>query len=249
MKMNRILIDLHSDIMDLHTQISMLVPDEEAPKGGFPVLYLLHGKGGDHTDWFRLSPIEHLIRERLPICVAAPAVQHSFYCNMKYGLSYYDYIAWELPEKLGRMFPLTSDRNKTFVCGGSMGGYGAVMLALNCPERFGWAASISGALNVWDMIKEDNWEEWEWIFGKKEQYLSSAGDLVHMLGEVTNNRPHLFACCGLEDGLIKQNRTFVKRAQELGYDMTFVDGHGGHDWFYRNEMLLKVLDWLPINAE
>lgn len=245
-KMTKMLLDLHSDSMDLHTQVTVLLPDMKPPQGGFPVLYLLHGKGGDHTDWTRLAPIEHYVRELSPVCVVMPAVQHSFYYNMKFGLAYFDYVAHELPEKLGRMLPLTKDRDKTFVCGGSMGGYGAMLLALNCPERFGWAASISGALNVWDMIKTREWPEWEWIFGQAEEYQGSMGDLLYMLGKVQEKKPHLFACCGLQDGLIEQNRTFVKMARGLEYEITFLEGNGGHDWNYRNIMIQKVLKWLPL---
>ncbi len=245
-KMTHLLTDLHSDAMDLHTQVNILMPDLMPPAGGFPVLYLLHGKGGDHTDWMRLSPIEHYVRERRPVCVVMPSVQHSFYRNMEYGLPYYDYVAEELPEKLGRLFPLSRCREKTFVCGGSMGGYGAMLLALNKPERFGWAASISGALDVWQMIKQKDWPEWKWIFGEDSQYLNSSGDLVSMLEKKKGENLHLFVCCGLEDGLTVQNHIFAERAKELGYDITFTDGHGGHDWFYRNEMIQKVLDWLPL---
>lgn len=245
-KMTHMLMDIHSDAMDLHTQVNLLMPDLTPPAEGFPVLYLLHGKGGDHTDWMRLSPIEHYVRERAPVCVVMPAVQHSFYRNMEYGLPYYDYVAEELPEKLNRLFPLSGHRDKTFVCGGSMGGYGAMLLALNAPERFGWAASISGALDVWQMMKRKEWTEWKWIFGEDGQFLNSTGDLVSMLEKGKGEKPHLFACCGLEDGLTGQNRIFADQAVKLGYDITFMDGHGGHDWYYRNEMMQKVLDWLPL---
>ena len=153
-KMTKMLIDLHSDRMDLHTQVSVLLPDMDPPEGGFPVLYLLHGKGGDHTDWTRLAPMEHYVRERFPLCLVMPSCEHSFYRNMAYGLPWYDYVAQELPQKLGGMFPLSQKREETFVCGGSMGGYGAMLLALNRPERFGWAASISGALDAWEMIRD-----------------------------------------------------------------------------------------------
>ena len=244
--MNRLVINLHSDVMDLHTEVTVLIPDMEAPEGGFPVLYLLHGKGGDHTDWTRLAPIEHYVRERSPMCVIMPEVQHSFYENMTCGLPYYEYISKELPEKLGRMLPLTKEREMTFTCGGSMGGYGAIMLALRQPERFGYAASISGALDVWEMIKTDEWPEWQWIFGDSNKFKGSQGDLLCLLQKDNQFKPHLFACCGLQDGLTLQNHNFVKKAKEEEYDITFVDENGGHDWHYRNRMIQKVLDWLPI---
>ena len=94
------------------------------------------------------------------------------------------------------------------------------------------------------MIRTHEWREWKWIFGEDEQYLHSTGDLVYMLEKVKGVKPRLFACCGLEDGLTSQNHAFVERAQALGYDMTFLDGHGGHDWNYGNAMMRQALDWM-----
>ena len=244
-RMTRLVLDLHSDVMDMHTQVTVLMPDMEPPEEGFPVLYMLHGKGGDHTDWTRLGPMEHYVRERYPLCVVMPAVQHSFCRDMAYGLPYYQYLAHELPVKLKRMFPISSRREKTFIAGRSMGGYGAVMLALCQPERFACAASVSGALDVYQMIRTHEWPEWKWIFGEDEQFVGSDGDLMHMLSQVKGEKPRIFACCGLEDGLLGQNRAFVERARALGYDVTYEEGHGVHDWNYGNEMTQRILDWLP----
>lgn len=245
-RMTRMTIDLHSDAMDLNTQLTVLLPDVEPLKDGFPVLYLLHGKGGDHTDWTRLGTLELDVRERYPLCVVMPSVQHSFYRDMVYGLPYYQYLSHELPQKLGRMLRISSRREDTFVAGRSMGGYGAMLLALNQPERFACAASVSGALDVYQMIKTREWPEWQWIFGEDEQYLGSSGDLLHMLSQVKGEKPRLYASCGLEDGLTAQNNAFVERAKALGYDVTFVSGHGGHDWRYGNNCMLEILDWLPL---
>ena len=243
-RMNRMLIDLYSDATELRTQLTVLLPDMPAPEHGFPVLYLLHGKGGDHTDWTRLGTLEIDMQTRAPLCIVMPACQHSFYRDMVYGLDYYQYLAKELPEKVARMLPISTRREDTFIAGRSMGGYGAMLLALNQPERFACAASISGALDVYQMIRTHEWREWKWIFGEDEQYLNSTGDLVHMLGQVKGEKPRLFACCGLEDGLTSQNHVFVEKARELGYDLTFVDGHGGHDWNYGNARMREALDWM-----
>ncbi len=244
-RMNRLLIDLHSDVMDMHSQVTVLLPDTAPPENGFPVLYLLHGKGGDHTDWTRLGALEHLIRERYPLCAVMPSCQHSFYRDMVYGLPYYQYLSNELPRKLQAMLPVSKRRRDNFICGRSMGGYGAMLMALNMPDRFAGAASVSGALDVFEMIKTREWPEWDWIFGKKdEQFLKSDGDLIHMLTKVKGEKPKLFACCGLEDGLLEQNRNFARYAEENGFELTYVEGHGIHDWNYGNEKTPQILNWI-----
>jgi putative tributyrin esterase len=49
---------------------------------------------------------------------------------------------------LGSFFRVSQRREDTFVAGLSMGGYGAIKLALRHPDRFAVAASLSGALDV-----------------------------------------------------------------------------------------------------
>lgn len=245
-RMTRITLDIHSDAMDLNTQVTVLLPDVTPDDKGFAVLYLLHGKGGDHTDWTRLGAVEHHVRQRYPLCVVMPAVQHSFYRDMVYGLPYYQYLAYELPKKLKEILPISTRREDTFIAGRSMGGYGAIMMALNQPHRFSYAASISGSLDLYQMIGKQEWPEWKYIFGEDSQYIHSNGDLVHMLGQVKANKPQLFACCGSDDGLLSQNEVFVKKAKDEGFSVTFFGGKGGHDWNYGNEMTLKMLDWLPL---
>ena len=52
----------------------------------------------------------------------------------------------------------------------------------------------------------------------------------------------LFAVCGTEDRLLKQNRRFRDSAEEIGLDLTYREGPGGHDYVFWNE-------WLPIGLD
>ncbi len=54
-----------------------------------------------------------------------------WYTNTTYGMNYYDAIAVELPQILKRFFPNMSDkREKNFIAGLSMGGYGTFKIAM-----------------------------------------------------------------------------------------------------------------------
>ena len=64
-----------------------------------------------------------------------PEVQRSFYTTGKVGIDYFHYVADELPAICGKWFHLDQRRENTFIAGESMGGYGAVKIALNRPEK------------------------------------------------------------------------------------------------------------------
>ena len=51
-----------------------------------------------------------------------------------------------------------------------------------------------------------------------------------------------FAVCGTEDRLLKQNRRFRDIAEEIGLDLTYREGPGGHDYMFWNE-------WLPVGLD
>ena len=76
-----------------------------------------------------------------------PEVQRSFYTTGKVGIDYFHYVADELPAICGKWFHLDQRRENTFIAGESMGGYGAVKIALNRPEKYEAVASLSGVLD------------------------------------------------------------------------------------------------------
>ena len=117
--------------------------DEVLPK----VLYLLHGYSDDHSIWMRRTSVERYAANQ-NLAVIMPAVNHSFYCNEAYGEKYWDYVSEELPETMQSFLRLSDQPEDTYVAGLSMGGYGAMRLALTYPERFAGAGSFSGAVDL-----------------------------------------------------------------------------------------------------
>ena len=56
----------------------------------------------------------------------------------------------------------------------------------------------------------------------------------------------IYLCCGNKDFLLETNKEFYHRIKDMGYDVVFEVGQGGHDWDFWNESIKKVLDWLPL---
>jgi len=147
-----------------------------------PVLYLLHGMNGNHHSWLKRTNVERILRNT-NLIVVLPNTNNGFYTDTQYGYNYYTAIAEELPETLSRFFPnMTKKREKTFIAGLSMGGYGSMLLALKT-NRFSRAASFSGALSFHDRDFENNDLEqpafWKGIFGEIEDWTTSPYSLAN----------------------------------------------------------------------
>jgi enterochelin esterase family protein len=135
--------------------VSIYRPDGEAPATGWPVLYLLHGLNGCHRDWTSLgglgATMDRLIAEHRikPMLVVMPDAANSWYVNSAAIGGPGDYetaILEDLPKAIEQDYPVSRERDGRAIAGLSMGGYGALRLALTRPDRFVAVASLSGAL-------------------------------------------------------------------------------------------------------
>lgn len=230
----------------VHTQIGMDSADCDQPA----VLYLLHGLSDDHTIWVRRTSIERYVAGR-PLAVVMPAVNRSFYTDMAGG-AYWTFISEELPGIVQSFFNVSTVRDRTFVAGLSMGGYGAFKLALAHPDRFAAAASLSGCLDICACVREQiaaEPAEYETIFGPLNQLSGSDNDLLARVVRLeTAERsalPRLYQCCGTADTLIEGNRAFRDLALKNGLPLTSEEHRDeSHEWGYWDRQIRRVLDWM-----
>ncbi len=244
---------IFAETLEMSTDIHAVIPMNAlraSRAGKLPVLYLLHGLGGDHTEWTRQTSVERYA-ENKGIAIILPRADRSFYMDMKQGAAYYTYLAEELPAIVKSLFPISDRREDNFIAGLSMGGYGAFKLALRQPERFAAAASLSGSLDIVHRIGQPNAfrnREEERMFGSVAELQGSDDDLLALAGKVAaaGNQPLLYQCCGTEDFLYEGNRNFLKHAGEVGLQVTYEEEPGGHEWSYWDRNIQRVFDWLPI---
>ena len=212
----------------LHTASTLWALIPEDLKGEPRLLTLLHGYSDDHTIWMRRTALERYTYGQ-DLAVIMPAVDHSYYCNEKRGRPYWDYVSKELPEVVEKLFRLAPQREGSYVAGLSMGGYGAMRLALTYPERYAAAGSFSGAVDVRRMLlrKPDDAER---IFGGEDPAMSGA-DLYALMGKFAPARPRLYLSCGTEDFLYGEHCAFWPALEENGWDVTHREIPGrSHEW-------------------
>jgi putative tributyrin esterase len=252
--------DFFSEVLGVSTSMCVILPQNtksqigmggSEKKTAYPTLYLLHGLSDDHTVWQRRTSIERYVAS-LGIAVVMPAVGRSFYTDMKYGYKYFTFISEELPEIARSFFPLSDKREDNFVAGLSMGGYGAYKIALTCPDKFAAAASLSGAVDIADIVARPNvTEDLELInvFGDLNAVAGSNHDIFHLVDKLdcsNEPKPKLYQCCGTEDFLYDQNVKFKNYMAGKNFDFAYEEEPGMHEWGYWDNKIQRVLEWLPL---
>ncbi|WP_167629296.1 alpha/beta hydrolase [Listeria valentina] len=241
-----------SNTLATTTSISILLPEQEdwwsgGNKTTYPTLYLLHGLSNNHTTYVRNTNIERYATEK-GVAVVIPSFDHSFYSNMAYGHRYFDYFTKELLPLLPTLFPLAQEREKTFVAGHSMGGYGAFKMALSCPDRFSKAASMSGVMDI-DYILHHPFDNFsvEAITGGKKTLHGTPSDLYHLIRKNKKSQielPELYQTCGTEDFLYEDNLAFRDFLQSENIQSTYTEAPGEHDFKFWDKSIQNVLEWL-----
>jgi len=256
-------VKFFSDTLGMCVEMDAIIPQAVngqigmsgvADGGPYQTLYLLHGMSDDHTIWQRRTSIERYAAD-LGIAVIMPSTQLGWYTDMYHGLKWWTYISEELPKICRKFFPLSEKREDNFAAGLSMGGYGAFKLGLRAGEAFSCAASLSGGLNVGDILKNQDITSgrgslWHDIFGPPDEFDGNgSGNDLFALAEkrkALGMMPKLYQWCGTEDFLYEQNLAFRDHALKLGYDLTYEEGPGDHQWKYWDEKIQRVLAWLPL---
>jgi S-formylglutathione hydrolase FrmB len=133
----------------------LLPPDYEQTERRCPTIYLLHGLGGNYAGWLRYGVDAVPWRERTILVLVD--VGNTWYFNWPDAVKndargrqrvvqrnrWEDYVVGELVADVDRRF--RADPQRRGLCGYSMGGYGAALLALRHPERFHSVAVLGGA--------------------------------------------------------------------------------------------------------
>lgn len=248
--MARFTVNFRSQTLEIATTMDVVIPRTDVPP---PVLYLLHGLSDDHSIWLRRTSVERYAEES-GVALVIPAVGRSFYSDMAAGPNYFSFVNAELPSVVHRYFKLGVGREKSFVAGLSMGGYGALKLGLSNPERFAAIGSFSGAVDIVRIIEdlkasdepdaEKRLNEYRWIFGESLRVADTPHDLGFLASGIEPPVPDIYLACGAEDFLIEHNRGFRDRLQRLGIDFTYREEPGTHEWGFWDRHVRLFLEWL-----
>lgn len=261
-------MSMYSEILQMDTNVNVLLPEKR--KSGvdtldtdkkYPVIYLLHGHGDDHWAWIRKSNIELIARD-YDVIVVMPTTYRGFYVDNYEGLNYFQYLSEELPTKMANFFHVTLDPKQTFVAGNSMGGYGALRWAMEYPEKFAAAASLSGALMPYGKAENAEYtckkvfnneflENQIRALGEKEYFIQSKNNLCNLARDLSKKQfsTRFYICCGEDDFLTyEQYKMFKEKLEEenINLPITWDTSKGGHDWKYWNPKIQDIFDFFGL---
>lgn len=257
-------IDFFSNSLRRTVNIKVIIPTDKhlfpgravPEKKPYKTLYLLHGVFGNNTDWISGTRVQLWAEER-NLVVVMPDGENKFYTdNNISGDRFSTFLGEELIQFTRDTLPLSAKREDTFIGGLSMGGYGAIVNGLKYHNVFGRICAFSSGLILEKYRNADNTSPnlidrksfYEASFGPYEAVPGSDKDYYY-LAKITadlKEKPMIYMACGTQDPLTPDNRKFHDYLQKAGYDVTYEEWTGNHDWLFWDQCIEKVMGWLPV---
>jgi enterochelin esterase-like enzyme len=150
-----------SEILKMDRKYSIYLPAgyDESDRS-YPVLYLLHGSGDDHTGWVQFGQVQNTADRVIARGLAGPMIivmpdantgVRGYFNAIQGNFNYEDFFFRELIPHIEKTYRVRSERRYRAISGLSMGGGGTIFYALHQPDMFAAAAPLSASTGNWDI--------------------------------------------------------------------------------------------------
>ena len=242
-------LNYFSEALGIQTDFYAVIPQNQTEGeigneklGGKRInLLLLHGLSDDNSIWARRTSIERYA-DRYGINVIMPGGGKSFYTDMKYGGKYYEHVAKEIPRIASSFLKLPEGRESWYVAGLSMGGYGAMKIALKENEFF----SGAGALSPVTMLENPLFAETLIpVFGENFT-IPPSEDLFELTKEFEGrkNNPRILIINGTEDFMFEDYKKFLAHVEPLNYNLIHREYEGANTGEFWDEHIVEIIEWI-----
>ena len=215
-------VEYYSTTTQAARKCYIYTPPGYDPQKTYPVLYLLHGIGGTHSEWLGGAPNEILSNliasgKAPPMIVVMPnvrAMQNDSVPSYVYGQAnvaafnnFINDLRDDLMPFIKENYPVSEKREERAIAGLSMGGMEALYIGVSMPETFGYIGAFSPAPG-----------------------LPLTAEQMTLPGEYKNNT-FILICCGNQDGLLSFASSYHANLENSQIKRLFyytIDG--GHDF-------------------
>jgi S-formylglutathione hydrolase FrmB len=216
----------------------VITPDSYANSTApYPVVYLLHGKSGAYNHWANAAPLTALADTYNLIIVCPDGAKDSWYVD-SVGDSNYQYethISGEVVQYVDQNYRTIQAHTGRAIAGSSMGGHGALLLALRHKDIFGAAGSMSGVLDLRPFAATPNiGESIAARLGTMAEHpdLWASSSAINNIADLKSGDLAIIIDCGLSDGFLTVNRNFHKALTDAKIEHTYMERTGVHGWDY-----------------
>lgn len=240
---NEKVVNVRSESMKRDIPVTVITPDSYEEKDRFPVIYLLHGYSDDCKAWAKQGVVGKLADLYDIVFILPDGGFDSWYFDstLTPEYQYETFVSKELISYVDSNCKTIRDRAARAITGLSMGGHGALFLAIRHQDVFGSAGSMSGGVDIRPF--PDNWNI-KTRLGSIEEYPQNWEDntvinLTHLLKPDSLN---IVFECGTDDIFFEVNCNLHEKLMEEGIPHEFYIRPGSHNWpYWLNAIKYQVL--------
>ncbi|MBN1598830.1 MAG: hypothetical protein JW894_11095 [Bacteroidales bacterium] len=244
---------IESKILKQEVEYSLMLPSGYYEKNkNYPVVYLLHGFGGDNNSWLARCNIDHMV-DSLRNCnsigefiYVMPEAMKTYYINnFDSSIMYGDFMVKELVQFIDKTYRTKPGAEYRALLGMSMGGFGAIIQGLQNYNSFKTIVVMGGAMRTDQMfisLSQDRYEKFfSPVFGPELSDQSritehwkqnSPYNLIDSTSRDKLKESNLYIDCGLYDSLWPSNKALHELLLEYKIPHEFHCRPGGHNWSY-----------------
>ena len=233
-------IGVRSESMNKDIQTVIVVPDAYYYNLNekFPVIYLLHGYGGDAKTWIGIKPNLLQVANERNVIFVCPDGENSWYWDSPVNpeCRFETFVSKELVAYVDTNYRTIASPSGRAITGLSMGGHGGLWLSIRHSDVFGAGGSMSGGLDIrpfpdnWDMKKQlgeyaQNQERWD------------RHTVINALEKLHNNEIAIIIDCGFKDFFYEVNKNVHEKLLQRGINHEFIIRPGEHNSKYWNNAI------------
>ena len=236
-----------------------LPPGYDSSKTDYPVLYLLHGAWGCHTDWAKYGNVAFYADKAikggtaLPMIIIMPdasgvkpnhAGRHMGYFNYP-EWRYHDFFVNEFIPVVEKQWHTKSDKQHRAIAGLSMGADGTVYLAQHFPDYFSSACALSGGMVT---LGAKPTEDVDSLYFDQMEKVDPLKTLRTADEQKLNQFRSIrwYVDCGDDDWLLPGSILLYQAMKEKKVPLEFRIRDGEHTWDYWQTGLTDILPFISI---
>lgn len=229
-------IAVYSNAMERDLKSVVIIPDDCSKN--YPTVYLLHGHGGYYGSWLKIKPELKDLSDQYGMIFVCPDGEKSWYWDSPVcdTIKFETYITNELVPYIDNNYPTLKSRESKAITGLSMGGQGAMHLAIRHLDIFGIAGSTSGGVDIRNF--PENWNMNE-LLGEKRKNKKRWNKfaIYNQIEKLNDGDLKIIIDCGTEDFFFKVNNNLHKKLLKRGIKHDYIIRPGAHNLEYWNNSI------------